>query len=443
MYLHKSFQLLRMSPLIGALLLFQFIISTSPANAGWQQVESPTSNRLFSVHFISENDGWAVGEQGTIIHYDGSNWQLVESPTSVRLSEVHFNSATDGWAVGRWGTILHYDGSCWQVVCSDSSLGSLTSVYFTSVNSGWVCGNKCVSYSYDGFIMHYDGEDWTVVYYESEAGWRSLYFISEDEGWVVGLGKYVGGVGCLSAAHYTNGEWHPIFLPYEAEWFVDVYFISPGNGWATAAPGCSGPEAALTWHYNGTDWNPVENPAPDDSYGIGGIYFVDENDGWTVGTRSTSDGFIMHFDGTSWSLAESKIGGCLYDVYFINSDNGWAVGSLGTILKYQDGTGVKNGKKRSSNSPENYTLSQNYPNPFNSTTTISYSIAKPAETKLEIFDLQGQQIRVLLNGMKPAGFYSLTWDGSDNEGKPVSSGVYLYQLRAGNLTRTNKCILIN
>ena len=80
--------------------------------------------------------------------------------------------------------------------------------------------------------------------------------------------------------------------------------------------------------------------------------------------------------------------------------------------------------------PRDYQLFQNYPNPFNPTTTIRYNIKQASKVKLKIYNLLGQEIRTLVNGSQEAGYQSIIWDGRDNIGVPVASGIYIYQLAA-------------
>ncbi|MCZ6819681.1 MAG: T9SS type A sorting domain-containing protein, partial [Calditrichaeota bacterium] len=73
-------------------------------------------------------------------------------------------------------------------------------------------------------------------------------------------------------------------------------------------------------------------------------------------------------------------------------------------------------------------VEQNYPNPFNPETRIQYRIPEAAFVQLTIFNLKGQQVRMLEASQKSRGTYSVIWDGKDNIGRQVSSGVYLYRL---------------
>jgi photosystem II stability/assembly factor-like uncharacterized protein len=64
---------------------------------------------------VSATDGWAVGDRGTIAHYNGDTWEKVDSPTNTWLHKVFMVSTSDGWAVGDQGTILHYQNGVWSI----------------------------------------------------------------------------------------------------------------------------------------------------------------------------------------------------------------------------------------------------------------------------------------------------------------------------------------
>ncbi|MDP6455978.1 MAG: T9SS type A sorting domain-containing protein, partial [Candidatus Marinimicrobia bacterium] len=92
--------------------------------------------------------------------------------------------------------------------------------------------------------------------------------------------------------------------------------------------------------------------------------------------------------------------------------------------------------------PESFALHANYPNPFNPTTTISYDLPEQAQVTLGIYDLLGKQIKTLVNQSQDAGNRTAVWDGTDDLGRQVSAGVYLYQIEAGDFTQTRKMVLL-
>ncbi len=88
-------------------------------------------------------------------------------------------------------------------------------------------------------------------------------------------------------------------------------------------------------------------------------------------------------------------------------------------------------------------LNGNYPNPFNPETAIYFSVEHSSSlVNIEIYNLKGQKIRTLINEILPAGSHSVIWNGKDDNGKPVASGVYLYKMRTGNYTSSKKMILM-
>ena len=92
--------------------------------------------------------------------------------------------------------------------------------------------------------------------------------------------------------------------------------------------------------------------------------------------------------------------------------------------------------------PIAYTLHQNYPNPFNPITTLRYNLPEHAQVTLTIYDLMGREVIQLINTTQDAGYRSVQWDATDSMGKPVSAGVYLYQIQAGEFVQTKKMVLL-
>ncbi|MBK7142438.1 MAG: T9SS type A sorting domain-containing protein [bacterium] len=92
--------------------------------------------------------------------------------------------------------------------------------------------------------------------------------------------------------------------------------------------------------------------------------------------------------------------------------------------------------------PNGYSLSQNYPNPFNPTTTIEYALAAQATVQIHIYNVAGQRVRTLVDKDQSAGVHRIIWDGTDDNGNPVGSGIYFSRLTADNHTYTRKMTLL-
>jgi hypothetical protein len=92
--------------------------------------------------------------------------------------------------------------------------------------------------------------------------------------------------------------------------------------------------------------------------------------------------------------------------------------------------------------PTVFALHKNYPNPFNPITTLRYDLPEQGFVTITIYDMLGREIKSLVNTAQEAGFKSVTWNATNDHGKPVSAGVYLYQIQAGDYISTNKMVLL-
>jgi len=92
--------------------------------------------------------------------------------------------------------------------------------------------------------------------------------------------------------------------------------------------------------------------------------------------------------------------------------------------------------------PITYNLYNAYPNPFNPVTTLRYDLPEDARVNITIYDMMGRIVKTLVNGTQTAGYKSIQWNATNSFGKPVSAGVYLYQIRAGEFIQTKKMVVL-
>ncbi len=92
--------------------------------------------------------------------------------------------------------------------------------------------------------------------------------------------------------------------------------------------------------------------------------------------------------------------------------------------------------------PETFRLEQNHPNPFNPITTLRYDLPENSLVNITIYDMLGRQIKTLVNQTQDAGYRSVIWDATNDYGKAVSAGIYLYQIQAGEYLQTKKMVLL-
>ena len=119
-----------------------------------------------------------------------------------------------------------------------------------------------------------------------------------------------------------------------------------------------------------------------------------------------------------------------------SSNNGFIENTATLVTDIEQG-------KISDDLPSEFDLSQNYPNPFNPSTTIRYSLPEQSDIVLEIFNINGQLVRILANGLQQPGYHSVVWDGTNGAAIRVSSGIYFYRLRGAKYVSIRKMLLIN
>ena len=115
---------------------------------------------------------------------------------------------------------------------------------------------------------------------------------------------------------------------------------------------------------------------------------------------------------------------------------------FGDLVQLNIGAGVTAIEASMSGTPTAFALRQNFPNPFNPETTIAYELPREAMVVLTVFSPTGQKVRDLVSDTQGAGYYKLDWDGLDDAGRAVSSGMYLCRLQAGEFVQTRKLVLV-
>jgi len=92
--------------------------------------------------------------------------------------------------------------------------------------------------------------------------------------------------------------------------------------------------------------------------------------------------------------------------------------------------------------PKEFAVSQNYPNPFNPSTVINYALPKSSLVTIKIYNILGQEVKTLINSQRQAGYYTVQWNGDNNFGRTVASGIYIYRVEAGQYVKTMKMMLL-
>lgn len=323
---------------------------------------------LFCVVFLSF---WCVlptfaPVMGSVAHTIGNrdttsgSWLLdlsCGSACTTTLHSVDMVSATDGWAVGDDGIILHWDGARWQPVASPTTR-SLDGVDMVSARDGWIVGGDSSVYGGQGIILHWGGDAWQEAPMPINTGLRSVSMVSQDDGWAVGFRSYAYGLAYNYILRWDGATWqvHDSIFEYGLK-PVSVSMSGADYGWIATFDFYDAPELR---RWNGENWDYVESPitlnavAADARYGgwavgdgfvnlqpvekwpaspsspLNGVALVAQNDAWAVGT----DGVIYHWDGTDWRSTASPTIQTLRAVTMVSATDGWAVGDGGVILHY-------------------------------------------------------------------------------------------------------------
>lgn len=167
----------------------------------WQLDEATVplliENPVYQFSLTDIDTGWAVGEFN-IAKLQLGTWSLYTSEHPQILNDVDMVSSSDGWAVGMDGHISHYDGSSWTEHTSPTEF-SLTSISMYSASAGWAVGSN-------GTVLYFDGSSWTQQGFPSAAMIHSILAVGTDEAWALGEPS-------SPVYHYDQGVWTSISTP--------------------------------------------------------------------------------------------------------------------------------------------------------------------------------------------------------------------------------------
>ena len=329
-------------------------VLTSPVGAGNLRVPPPVPlPNLRSVHFTASNDGWAVGDNGTIMKYDGTTWSIYQTAPIVpnNLTSVYTISPIDGWAVGTNGTILRLTGSGWGVVAQCPGPTCLQNVTLRAVfefptSEAWAVGDASTNGAGAATILHWvPPGPWSQVPSNTPntANLNSVFFASDgSEGWAVGTLPTVSPKQTI-IDHWKSGVWTAVTYnpPILGDLALDSVVIvnnNPSNVWIAGTSSGAGAIGGIVLHYDGTIWEPVPvNQVGMTTWTAIGFVPGSTNDAWIVGgVGGPNGGQTLHWDGTAWTniplVPRPYTFPTFRSVQMLGANEGWAVGDLGHII---------------------------------------------------------------------------------------------------------------
>jgi photosystem II stability/assembly factor-like uncharacterized protein len=370
-----------------------------------------------AINFADPSAGVAVGTEGAIVSIQGGVATRVPSPTIEELYGVSMPTVDVAWAVGNNGAIVKgtSGGTSWAAQTSGTT-EPLLDVCFTDELTGTAVGlSGTILRTTDG------GATWNPQVSGVTLGLNSVSFIDALRG-------VAGGATTLLKTRDGGSTWVPEETPSE---LVDVDFVDVTTVFAAG------------WYENIIAR--LDLPVP--------VYFADF-------AATTASGYVaLHWSVSydevvrGYQLYRSDAGGPEVTIddrlidpsarSFIDRDV-----EEGNTYRYTlaavhlDGSETRSQAVTVTMPQRGVTLFQNHPNPFNPSTTIRFSLPERMSVRLAVYDVAGRRVVTLVDGIRTDGVSTVNWNGRNEAGEPVVSGVYFYRLITRDVTRTRKMVML-
>jgi photosystem II stability/assembly factor-like uncharacterized protein len=309
---------------IFLVLLISTVIFSQP---GWVSLNSGVTVNLNSIHFVDENNGFAVGESGTVLKTTngGTSWTSTTTSPAENLNAVHFFNMNDGIIAASGGVIFRTtnSGTTWSSVTTGVS-DNLFSLSFSGATG--LCGGS----SQTILKSTNSGSSWSIIQNGFfGGGFWGTHMMNATTGFVAGENSIFQPMLGKTTDGGTNWDFSPFYLNSNEGKLFGVHFFDANNG-ITAAAVWEGSGAVSRTTDGGSSWSTsIFGQA------FFGIDFPSSTVGYVVGMgggiHKTTNG------GLGWTNQTSGTNQTLNDVFFINEFTGFAAGDNGVILKTTDG----------------------------------------------------------------------------------------------------------
>jgi photosystem II stability/assembly factor-like uncharacterized protein len=338
------------------------------------------------------------------------------------LNSIAFGDEKNGMVVGGWGNIFKTTdrGETWNKI--DISNITDTTRYFYSIDA--IDTLNYIIVGDTGVVLKTTdgGKSWSEKIISS----YSLYDVAFSDL------EYGYAIGWTKTFYTTDGgtNWEEGLNNNQ---FI-LWSVSAVDDYTAYACGDAG--TVLKTTDGGKHW---EDKSTDSDFSFNGVSFYNKDIGVAGGEFGriylTSDG------GELWLNLTGRTFNRLYSVRMIDSKTAIISGESGTVIRMK--FDIPTDVEQSNETPAYYILKQNYPNPFNPFTTIEFLLKQKQFVDLKVFDILGREVSTLVEGEKPAGVYKVRFPrNGDKSTSNLASGIYVYQLRAGNFIKSYKMIFL-
>jgi outer membrane protein assembly factor BamB len=443
--------------------------------------------------------GPVIGEDGTLyvgtdFYGDTTNYFYAINPDNGEIiwifSTGNPNMNASGYLINNEGTIFFGSQSGWLYAID--SYGNLKWKYDTGDDilegSGMnidLQGNIYFTNS-SGFLYSLSKSgslNWKVIYGGGIFSVSTTMIPSGDIIYVVAADRKLRALNLNGIVQWSNCCIGIDRQPLTVDNSGNIYFLPGYDSYDLNALNCIDSSGNLRWSYlinNGNAGFTESSPTIDYNGNLYYTYIVDSANTWLCRVES-----VDYYGNYRWTYQFEQLGeeifadlicdkdgtiycGSTYGYYYyaiskegkllwklpLNGnmvDNSGAIGSDGTLYIGMNGNPQKNliairdtvtSVLGGETNTLDYNLNQNYPNPFNPSTTINFSLPQKQMVKLVIYDILGKEVKTLVNSEKDAGSYNVEWNGTNNNGLNVSTGIYIYRINAGSFIQEKKMILM-
>nr|MBN2278468.1 T9SS type A sorting domain-containing protein [candidate division Zixibacteria bacterium] len=463
--------IIRIIYFIWTAIIFQTAYSATP------DIEFPEANEIkgeiYSIitcgdYLVIGGDFDSIGTMAAknIAVRDGFEWNPIGNGLDYSVEELGFYNGD--LVAGGWFYFSVWDGTGWNNVYVDGLVKAICEYEDMLIIGGNV--HRFIDEKTIRGVLAWDGADFLSlgsglnyldgVFYSYPLVYDLAIFGGDL--YACGIFDEADGQSCQGIARWDGSNWLPLQngLSYHGEngpYTMHVYGNKLIVGGFFDVLGTDSISLVASW--DGDNWEPLGEGIY--SASIGGIYSMVTYDNHLVasGKFSRAGEFevnnIALWDELQWRpfwdnpqqddflykyhLAENK--DCLVASGWDTSGSHlgrwdgivWTEFDIQTRIEDEDAYSI----------PEYPGLSQNYPNPFNPRTTMEYSLPRSSAVTITIYNVLGQKIVTLFDGISTAGKYELVWDGTDRTGKPMPGGIYFCRIDAGAFFKTIKMVMIN